>query len=118
VTKRSIARVLSFDHEPLALVLMISVLGAGTAPAAARDAGGDASDGGGAGPEHLLSSLFGSGQLRDLTSRARQDLHDRVATVFEAELARFGQVIDAAGVPDERAAQQLLAASQALEAAR
>ena len=123
VTKRSIARVVSFDHEPLALVLMISVLGT-RAPARAADgaAGADASagsaDGVGAGPEQLLSSLFGSGQLRDLTSRARQDLHDRVATVFDAELARFSQVIDAAGVPDEGAARQLLAASQDLEAAR
>ncbi len=38
--------------------------------------------------------------------------------MFDAELARFSQVIDAAGVPDEGAARQLLAASQALEAAR
>ena len=123
VTKRSIARVVSFDHEPLALVLMISVLGT-RAPARAAhgaagpDAGTDSADGVGAGPEQLLSSLFGSGQLRDLTNRARQDLHDRVAVVFDAELARFGQVIDAAGVPDETVARQLLAASQALEAAR
>jgi energy-coupling factor transporter ATP-binding protein EcfA2 len=123
VTKRSIARVVSFDHEPLALVLMISVLGTRTparagAGAAGPDAGAGSEDGVGAGPEQLLSSLFGSGQLRDLTNRARQDLHDRVAAVFDAELARFSQVIDAAGVPDDGAAQQLLAASQALEAAR
>jgi energy-coupling factor transporter ATP-binding protein EcfA2 len=121
VTKRSIARVVSFDHEPLALVLMISVLGT-RAPARAGDGaagpGVGSPDGAGPGPEQLLSSLFGSGQLRDLTNRARQDLHDRVATVFDAELARFSQVIDAAGVPDEGAARQLLAASQALEAAR
>jgi hypothetical protein len=38
--------------------------------------------------------------------------------VFQVELARFSQVIDAAGVPDENAAQQLLAASEALEEAR
>jgi hypothetical protein len=125
VTKRSIARVVSFDHEPLALVLMISVLGT-RAPARPGDgaagpgagAGDDSADGVGAGPEQLLSSLFGSGQLRDLTSLARQDLHDRVAAVFDTELARFSQVIDAAGVPDEGAARQLLAASQDLEAAR
>jgi len=127
VTKRSIARVVSFDHEPLALVLMISVLGSGapaarageTAPAdAASKTASDAADGVGAGPEQLLSSLFGSGQLRDLTSRARQDLHDRVSAVFDVELARFSRVIDAAGVLDEGAAQQLLLASRALEAAR
>jgi len=124
VTKRSIARVVSFDHEPLALVLMISALGAGAQQAGTRDAGAGPGAGGDApaepevGPEQLLSSLFGSGQLRDLTNRCRQDLHEKVAAVFETELARFGQVIDAAGIPDENAAQQLLEASQALEAAR
>ena len=112
----------SFDHESLALVLMIGVLGLEPARAAVGatgpDAGAGSADDVGAGPERLLSSLFGAGQLRDLTDRARLDLHDRVAALFDAELARFGQVIDAAGVPDETVARQLLAASQALEAAR
>jgi energy-coupling factor transporter ATP-binding protein EcfA2 len=116
VTKRSIARVVSFDHEPLALVLMMTSLGAGAQPA--KDGDAEAAAVAGAGPEQLLSSLFGAGQLRDLTNHARQDLHDRVAGVFQVELARFSQVIDAAGVPDEKAAQQLLAASEALEEAR
>jgi energy-coupling factor transporter ATP-binding protein EcfA2 len=116
VTKRSIARVVSFDHEPLALVLMMTSLGAGAHPAGTG--GAEAAADAGAGPEQLLSSLFGAGQLRDLSNRARQDLHDRVAAVFQVELARFSQVIDAAGVPDENAAQQLLAASEALEEAR
>jgi energy-coupling factor transporter ATP-binding protein EcfA2 len=197
VTKRSIARVVSFDHESLALVLMIGVLGtppsraqasdgeaasavpasavpaaspvpaspvpasagsasagsasagpAGTAPAGAMGAGaaaagdsatgvaaagappasaaaaspkiatGGLADDPGAGPERLLSSLFGAGLLRDITARARLDLHDRVATLFETELARFSAVIDAAGGPDEATAAQLVAASEALEAVR
>jgi energy-coupling factor transporter ATP-binding protein EcfA2 len=152
VTKRSIARVVSFDHEPLALVLMIGALGslgsgspgsAGPATAAGSVAPGgdqdDVTEGAGAastagaagasgtapagaepmaGPEQLLGSLFGAGQLRELTTRARQDLHDRVAAAFEVELARFSEVIDAAGVPDEKAGSQLMAASEALEAAR
>jgi hypothetical protein len=122
VTKRSIARVVSFDQEPLALVLMVSVLGGGTSPAefGQPETAGEPGDGAGSGsgPEELLSTLFGAGLLRDLTARARQDLHDRVAALFEGELARFGQVIDAAGVPDEKAAGQLIAASEALEAAR
>ena len=73
VTKRSIARVVSFDDESLALVLMISVLGT-RAPARAADgvAAGPTyrftdsawPTASGPGPEQLLSSLFGSGQLR------------------------------------------------------
>jgi len=106
VTKRSIARVVSFDTESLALVLMIGVLGT---------PGGEAAE---AGPERLLSSLFGAGLLRDLTSRARQDLQQRAGALFDAEQERFSEVIDAAGTPDETVAAQLVAAIQALEAAR
>ncbi len=65
--------------SPLALVLMIGVLAArvGQAPrrpAGRRQAGPGAAAEGGTGPERLLGSLFGAGQLRDLTARARQDL--------------------------------------------
>jgi len=124
VTKRSIARVASFEHEPLALALMVSALGSGATPAQ-PDGGGDGAAAGqaggagvGSGPDDLLSSLLGTARLRDLTARARQDLHDRVAGAFEPEIARFSEVIDAAGVPDDQAPAQLLGASQALEAAR
>jgi hypothetical protein len=142
VTKRSIARVVSFDHESLALVLMIGVLGpagggaagsgpAGSAAAGEADAAGpagaavsaaglgeDLAGGAGAGPERLLSSLFGAGLLRDLTARARLDLQQRVAALFDVEQGRFSEVIDAAGTPDDTVAAQLVAASEALEAAR
>ncbi|HEU5419626.1 MAG TPA: GTPase [Streptosporangiaceae bacterium] len=111
VTKRSIARVVSFDTESLALVLMIGVLGT---PRGAASGGEEAE----AGPERLLSSLFGAGLLRDLTARARQDLRQRVAALFDVEQERFSEVIDAAGTPDETVAAQLVAASEALEAAR
>jgi energy-coupling factor transporter ATP-binding protein EcfA2 len=132
VTKRSIARVVSFDHESLALVLMVGVLDTPPprSPAATTSGGtssggtssGGTSSGGvtdaAVGADRLLSSLFGTGLLRDVTARARLDLHDRVATLFEAELDRFSQVIDAAGAPDEDAATQLTAASDEIEAVR
>jgi energy-coupling factor transporter ATP-binding protein EcfA2 len=161
VTKRSIARVVAFDHESLALVLMFGVLGTGSGAGSAVDTGqggrseggaGGAGEGGtgaggvgargtagagsgsgggdgslagpgtdvagGTGPERLLSSLFGAGLLRALTTKARQDLHDRVRALFDAELERFSEVIDAAGEPDETVAAQLTLASQALEAVR
>ena len=111
VTKRSVARVVSFDEESLALVLTIGLLGYG--------AGGVAvTEGTSAVPQRLLTSLFGAGPLRDLGARARLDLHDRVSLIFGEEMRRFTQIINAAGAPDENAAPALLQAAEALEAAR
>ena len=111
VTRRSVARVVSFDEESLALVLTIGLLGYG--------AGGVAvTEGTSAVPQRLLTSLFGAGPLRDLGAQARLDLHDRVSLLFGEEMRRFTQIINAAGAPDENAAPALLQAAEALEAAR
>jgi hypothetical protein len=141
ITKRSVSRVVSFDHESLALVLMIGVLGSGgpagragapaVAPASAADpasaahpagaadpAGPGEPAEGGTGPERLLGSLFGAGQLRDLTAKARLDLHERVAALFAAETGRFDAVIDGVGPAQETVAARLIEASVALEGAR
>jgi hypothetical protein len=112
VTKRSIARVVSFDEESLAVVLSIGVLGY------AADAEAGAEDGETAVPERLLASLFGTGLLRDMGARARQDLSDRVNGLLEAETLRYFAIIDAAGIPTDTAAAELLQAGYALEAAR
>ena len=114
---------------------MVAVLGTGS-PSASSDAAGtaaaadggqmasagvpgpDAVSGPGTGPERLLSSLFGAGLLRDITAAARQDLHERVAVLLDAELGRFTEVIDAAGEPDETVAARLVQAGEALEAVR
>jgi energy-coupling factor transporter ATP-binding protein EcfA2 len=119
ITKRSVSRVVSFDHESLALVLMIGVLGS-SGPAIEGPDGGSAepAEDAGTGPERLLGSLFGAGQLRDLTAKARLDLHERVAALFAPEAERFDAVIDAAGVPPENVAAELTRASAALEGAR
>jgi len=50
--------------------------------------------------------------------RARQDLHDRVSDLLEAETLRYFAIIDAAGIPKDTAAAELLQAGYALEAAR
>ncbi len=111
VTKRSVARVVSFDEESLALVLTIGMLGYG--------AGGVAvAEGTSAVPQRLLTSLFGAGQLRDLGARARMDLHDRISLLFDEELQRFAAIINAAGAPNDSAATALRQAEEALEAAR
>jgi energy-coupling factor transporter ATP-binding protein EcfA2 len=111
VTKRSVARVVSFDEESLALVLTIGMLGYG--------ADGVAVDGGASAvPQRLLTSLFGAGQLRDLGARARMDLHDRISRLFDEELQRFAAIVSAAGAPNSGAALSLREAEEALEAAR
>ena len=111
VTKRSVARVVSFDEESLALVLTIGMLGYGADGVAAT---GDTS----AAPQRLLTSLFGAGQLRDLGARARMDLHGRISLLLDEELQRFAAIINAAGAPNGDAALALREAEEALEAAR
>jgi hypothetical protein len=113
VTKRSIARVVSFDDQSLALVLAIGVLGYGAQDQADADA-----DGANAAPERVLTSLFGAGLLRDLGIRARQDLHDRVRELLDEETRRFVTLIGAAGPFDETAPTELLQAGFTLESAR
>jgi energy-coupling factor transporter ATP-binding protein EcfA2 len=133
VTKRSIARVVSFDDESLALVLTIAVLAqpAAAAPAgpvsfatgspvAAADPDPDAAarEDATTAPLRLLTSLFGAGLLRDMGSRVRQELRERVRVLFQAEEMRFFDVLDSAGMPDETAATELLQAGYALEGSR
>jgi energy-coupling factor transporter ATP-binding protein EcfA2 len=111
VTKRSVARVASFDDESLALVLTIGLLGYGAGDVAVTE-------GTSAVPQHVLTSLFGAGLLRDLGARARLDLHDRISLLFAEEMRRFTEIITAVGEPDEKAAVQLYQAAHSLEAAR
>jgi hypothetical protein len=121
VTKRSVARFVSFDEESLALVLTISLLGEGVASPAAEGATDQdtAAEGGSSDvAQRLLTSLLGAGPLRELSANAHQDLHDRVRLLFEEDMLRFAQVVNAAGAPDDTAAGQLHQASYALEAAR
>jgi hypothetical protein len=137
VTKRSIARVVSFDDESLALALTIAVLASAPAPTAAGatapaaaplsayaavEAGAgreaDTSEDPSAAPQRLLASLFGAALLRDMGNRVRQDLRERVTVLFRAEARRFFEVLDSAGVPDQTAATELLQAGYALEGAR
>jgi energy-coupling factor transporter ATP-binding protein EcfA2 len=107
VTKRSIARAVSLDEDSLAAVLMIGLLGSG------EDTGSTA-----AVPHRLLTSLFGAGPLRDIEARTRSDLHHRIALIFDEEMRRFADVIEAVGTPDAVAGLQLYQATYALEVAR
>ena len=111
VTKRSVARVVSFDDESLALVLTIGLLGYG--------AGGvEITEGTSAVPQRLLTTLFGAGPMRDLAARARLDLHGKISLLFDEEMRRFAEIISDTGAPDDTSATQLREGSVALEAAR
>jgi energy-coupling factor transporter ATP-binding protein EcfA2 len=110
VTKRSIARIGSFDPESLALVLTIGVLGFD-----ADDALGDDAV---VGPREVLTGFFGAGLLRDIGLQARHDLHERIDLLFAEEALRFTALIDAMGALDEAGPAELYQASYSLESAR
>lgn len=111
MSKRSIARVMSFDEDSLATVLTVAML-------SQHDAEGEAADGAGAVPQLLLTSLFGAGPLRDISAKARADLRERIRLLFDEEMLRFVEVIDAAGTLDDAAAVRLYQATYSLEMAR
>src|SRR5215467_1846235 len=107
VTKRSIARAVSLDDDSLATVLMIGLLGSGDDESSTA-----------AIPGRLLTSLFGAGPLRDITTRTSADLRHRITLIFDEEMRRFAELIDAVGTPDAMAGLQLYQATYALEVAR
>ena len=111
VTKRSVAKVVSFDTEAVSLVLMIGLLGYGTSEVAVE--GGTS-----AVPQRLLKALFGAESLRGMGAKARADLRSRIGMLFDEESIRYGQAIDAAGIPDESVPVQLYQATYNLEVAR
>lgn len=111
VTKRSIARVMSFDDDSLATVLIVAMLGQ-------RDADGGPAEGTGAVPQLLLASLFGAGPLREIGAKARADLGERIRRLFDEEMLRFVEVIDSAGELDDAAVVRLYQATYSLEMAR
>ncbi|HEX9065506.1 MAG TPA: GTPase [Streptosporangiaceae bacterium] len=110
VTKRSIARIGSFDAESLALVLTIGVLG--------FDADESLGEGAVVVPREVLTGLFGAGLMRDIGAQARQDLHERMDLLFAEEALRLTALIDAVGAPGEAGPSDLYQASYSLESAR
>ena len=111
VTKRSIARLINFDDESLATVLMIGLL-------VQKAPGADDEESMIGIPHRLLTALFGAGPLRDVAKRARADLLERVSLIFDEEMLRFSKIIGEAEVPDAGAAVQLYQATYALEVTR
>ncbi|GAA1547634.1 hypothetical protein GCM10009678_32780 [Actinomadura kijaniata] len=111
VTKRSVAKLVSFDPEALSLVLMVGLLGYGTTDVKVE--GGTS-----ALPQRLLKALFGAESLRGMGAKARADLRSRIGMLFDEEAIRFGQALDAAGIPDQTVPVSLYQATYNLEVAR
>jgi hypothetical protein len=111
VTRRSIARIASFDPKSLALVLTVGVLGYGASDLVVVE-------GASVVPQRLLTSLFGAGLMRDIGGQARAELRDRVSEIFTQEACRFTALVEAMGDPEEGAPADLYQASYALESAR
>jgi len=107
--QRPAIRRVSFEDEALSLVVLVAMLGQ-DAPA------GDASAY--AEPRRMLASVFGAEVLTEFLARARADLLDRVRLLFDEELVRFVEVIDAAGACEDVAAVRLYQAEFSLEAVR
>ncbi|MFF4414655.1 GTPase [Streptosporangium sp. NPDC001559] len=112
VTKRAVAKLVSFDVESLAVIFVIGLLGYGSAEAEGAGAGT------GGLPQRLVHALLGAESLRTIGAKARSDLRARIATLFDDETSRYFQVLDGAGVPDESIATRLYQATYNLEVAR
>ncbi|GAA4509803.1 dynamin family protein [Actinoallomurus oryzae] len=111
VTKRSVAKFVSYDDEALSLVMMVGLFGFGTSDAPVET-------GNSAVPQRLLKALFGAESLRSMSAKARADLRGRIGMLYDEEAIRFGQALDGAGVPDETTPVQLYQATYNLEVAR
>jgi hypothetical protein len=104
---RPATRRVSFDEEALSLVVLVAMLG--------EDAGGASVY---TEPRQMLTSVFGAAMLTEILARARADLFDRVRLLFDEELVRFVEVIDAAGECEDVAAIRVYQAEFSLEAVR
>lgn len=114
-TKRSVARFVTFDHEIVALVMIIDLLGYERSHSGG---GAHAADTSGPSPQRLLKGLFGAQSLRSIGGSARENLRRRVLGLLTHERAPFDQALSTAGIPSEDSVVQLYQATYNLEIAR
>ncbi|MGI8699882.1 MAG: ABC transporter [Nocardioidaceae bacterium] len=95
--RRTTARFLAYGVNGLGVALMMVIFAstAGVTGAEVGVAGGTAIVG-----QKLLEAVFGDQAVRRLAQLARDDLHARVAALWEQEQARFTTVLDAEPVSD------------------
>ncbi len=114
-TKRSVARFVSFDHDIVALVMIIDLLGYEQT----RSGGGaHAAESSGPSPQRLLKGLFGAQSLRSIGGSARENLRRRVLGLLAYERVPFDTALSGADIPSDDSAVQLYQATYNLEIAR
>ncbi|WP_067601978.1 GTPase [Nocardiopsis listeri] len=114
-TKRSVARFVTFDHDVVALVMIIDLLGYERSHSGG---GAHAADTSGASPQRLLKGLFAAQSLRGIGRSARENLHRRVLGLLARERVPFDTALSSAGIPSDDSAVQLYQATYNLEIAR
>ena len=67
--------------------------------------------------QKLLEAIFGDEAVRKLAAKARQLLVARVEELYDAELARFVEVLDGVAVPREQS-RALRSVAEAVRVAR
>ncbi|MFE3459561.1 dynamin family protein [Nocardiopsis aegyptia] len=114
-TKRSVARFVTFDHDIVALVLIIDLLGYERSHSGG---GAHAADTSGPSPQRLLKGLFGAQSLRSMGGTARDNLRRRILGLLDHERVPFDGALASAGIPTEESAVQLYQATYNLEISR
>jgi hypothetical protein len=112
----------SRDAATVGVLTLLAMLGepsqaGGTAPAGYEAARKD-KDGIGAVPREVLASIIGDFASLELITKARRDLRQRIALLFDEELLRYAEVLEEAGPIDPVASVRLYQAEYSLEAAR
>lgn len=112
--KRTTARFMSFGVNGLAVSLMVVVFAhtGGLTGAEVGIAGGSAVVG-----QKLLEAVFGDQAVRELASRAREDLNRRVGDLLDTERARYLDLLDGLALPED-AAEGLRAAARRVDDVR
>lgn len=114
-TKRSVARFVTFDHDVVALVMIIDLLGYERSHSGG---GAHAADTSGPSPQRLLKGLFTAQSLRGIGRSARENLRRRVLGLLTRERVPFDTVLSSAAIPSDDSAVQLYQATYNLEIAR
>ncbi|MEV6932120.1 ABC transporter [Dactylosporangium sp. NPDC051485] len=113
--KRVIAKASAYAVNATGLLVMISVF----ATTAFIPTGAEVVVAGGTtiAAQKVLEAIFGDQAVRSLADRARRDLEERVADLFDEEAGRFRSALEGAGV-DEELSPRLRALSVTIHHAR
>jgi energy-coupling factor transporter ATP-binding protein EcfA2 len=112
--RRTAAKTLAYGVNGVGVILMLVTFAStgGVTGAEAGIAGGSALL-----AQKLLEAIFGDEAVRRLAGKARQALVTKVEQLYDDELVRYFQVLDAVAVPREQS-RALRAAAEAVRVAR